>query len=348
VTTQRVLLVVIAALMLAWSPAARGQLSTSLGARIDYYIDEDGTGRLVANPAPYGQGSISWTACAPGVACSPIASAPVSDRVLHVGNAAPGTVFIATAVNGSEMASSSSVPYLGLVRSLAPPRIKGRLRVGALVKPQAGSWSGGWGRERSFLQTQVCKTAGGLDCVVVADAVYWDHCPGAGAVLTPAHLGRYVRVIDERIDRATPFLLFGVSLPGRLRSIQPGPAAAATVAGPIKPARGAPESNCGQPPRLALSAHPPRRGRRIALGRITCSKACRVLVIVRQARHRVRIARRVSARVEPHRLWLPARLARRLRPGMATVSASVSSRIGRRPNVLTRRVVLPGRERATP
>lgn len=333
------LLFVITAVMLEWSPVATAQ-DTSFRTKISYYIDADGTGMLIANPAPYGQGSVSWAACPTGGMCYSAASDPRSDRVLHVGDAEVGTVFVATAVHQSQMARATSVPYLGPVRALTPPRIKGPLRVGALVKPLAGSWSGGFGHETSFLQTQVCRSASGSGCVVVADAFYWDKCPGAGAVLTAAYLGWYVRVIDKRMGPDAVFPAFRVPSPARLRPIQPGAAAAATVAGPIAHGRGRPESNCGLPPSFALAAHPARRHGRLELGRITCPQRCRVRVVIRQGSRRVRLAHTLSTSAASRRLLLPARLARRLKPGVATASVSIAARTGRH-TISSRRIVLP-------
>jgi hypothetical protein len=195
-----------------------------------------------------------------------------------VGDAAAGTVFVATATNGSQTGSARSSPYLGRVRSITSPSITGSLRVGALVKPVAGTWSGGWGGDESYLQTQVCQFANGTGCVVVADDFYWDKCPGAGAVLTFDHVRRYVRVIDWRIGRDTVFAATGIPL-DRIEPMQPSPARAAIIAGPITPARWQPESACGlPPPRVTLRTRAVRRGKRLEIGRVGCLVRCRVRV----------------------------------------------------------------------
>lgn len=165
---------------------------------------------------------------------------------LHVGDVPAGTVFEATATYAGESASARSAPYLGRVSATAPPGLPGRLRVGALVRPMAARWMGGWGNERSYLQTQACRDRMGHGCVVIADQFYWNHCPGVGAVLDPRCVGWYVRAIDRRFGRDVAFPTFAVGKPEALRPSQPSPASGVATFGPIRPAAGPPESRCGR------------------------------------------------------------------------------------------------------
>jgi hypothetical protein len=99
------------------------------------------------------------------------------------------------------------------------------------------------------------------------------------AVLTFNHAGQYVRVIEERIARDAAFPMFGVSSPLALEPREPGPTNAATIAGPIAPGNGPPESTCGlSPPHVKLAEQVIRRGNRLDIGRVLCLVRCRVRV----------------------------------------------------------------------
>ena len=306
--------------MLVWSSTASGQTATDYGVTLLYGVNSDGTGTLIANPTK--GGSVSWQACPPGDNCRPVASRPTLDRALDVGTAPAGTVFVATATNGPQTATARSVPYLGGVRSNAPPSIDGTLRVGALIKPVAGSWSGGWGTERSVLQTQICRRANGTGCVVVADQIYWNKCASAGAVLASHHAGRYVRVIEQRLGRDIAFTPVGIPLPSDIEPLEPAPARAATIAGPIRPASGPAESKCGPPPpRVTLARRAVRRGGRLELGRISCVSRCTVRIDVSQKRHRkLSYARTFTKPRGAKRLMLPVRATGRIKAGSFKVS----------------------------
>lgn len=312
--TRYIALTVVLA-MLLWSPAASAQTATGYEVTLMYDVNAEGSAALIANPTK--GGSVSWQACPPEDDCRPVASRPTLDRALDVGGAPVGTVFVATATNGSQSATVTSVPYLGPIRPTAPPSIDGSLRVGALVRPVAGSWSGGWGNERSLLQTQVCLRADGTGCAVVADQVYWDKCPGAGAVLAPHHAGRYLRVIDRRLGRDVTFTPIGISSPAYIRPLDPGPSRAATIAGPIGRASGPAESDCGPPPmRVTLARRAVRRGARLEFGRVRCLSRCTLRVDVKPTRHRKLSFRRTFAKGRAaKRLSLPARVTRRINGG---------------------------------
>jgi hypothetical protein len=324
VRVRLALLVALTALLVA-PPLVAAVPPGTFQVYLDYYIQPDGTGSLIANPNS-GQGSVAWQACPPGGSCSPLPANPKTDRFVSAKNTAPGTVFIATATAGSSTASASSSPYLGPVQSSAPPSVTGHIRVGGLVTPVPGSWTGGWGSEVSFMQLQVCKTSTGSGCLVISDSYYWNKCPGVGAAIAPAYEGRYLRVVDQRISTDTAFASFAVSGPESLKPIQTGPNAVAVVAGRIAGGHGL-ESDCdnSQPDRIDLAARPAASHGRLALGSVTCRQPCRVRVTIRQHHRHALLERDLSALVKPQRLWLPAKLARLFKPGHATVSLSSGS-----------------------
>jgi hypothetical protein len=320
---RRVLLIVVAALVLVAPEAgAADQVSTDI--KLRYGINPDGRGELIANPSPYGTGAITWTACPPGAGCSSVVPTAPNGRILNVGSAVTGTTFVATSIQGARTVSTTSDPYLGPVRSTAPPGSIGTPTVGASVRPVPGAWSGGWGRERSVTQTQLCRDAGASRCVVIADSIYWHKCPSAGAVLLRAYRGWYLRIIEKRISVETPYAPTGVLTPLDLRPAKPGPAAAATLVGPVRGPGGPAQSDCGKPP---SSLHPAFRARRVngrlRLGRVICVERCRVSVSVRQRDVSVRSASRHRGSLTPHSLILGRKPARRLRSGKALVTLEV-------------------------
>ena len=199
---------------------------------ISYEIGHDGRGELIANLIPDGSGTYSWMRCAAGGSgCAPVAASD-GNRVLDVGRAAPGTVFVATGTHGTTTSSARSLPYRGRVRTITAPRMTGKLRVGALARPVAARWVGGWGNDRNLLQLQVCHSRSGARCVVISDSVYENRYPGTGAILDPRYRGWFVRVVDQRIGRDTGFLLVAYSS-GHVPLIAPGPDAASAIAGRI-------------------------------------------------------------------------------------------------------------------
>jgi hypothetical protein len=324
------------------------------GVDIRYSIRPDGGGSLVANPVPGGQGSISWARCADGGdVCEPVSAGP-NDRLLEVGDAPLGSVFEATATHDGQTASARSLPYQGAVSALNPPGVVGRLRVGALVRPTAADWTGGWGREFSFLQTQACSSPGGGSCLVIADQYYWNRCPGAGAVLDARFEGWYVRVIDRRTGDGVVFPGFAVLRPEVLKPIEPSQAAAAGTFGPIAPADAPPESTCGRPDPFPVLQAPPaatesgpgatvtllRKGktrRGIVLGWARCPDACTVHLAARRRTRMVGTSRRIAAG-KRHSLLLPKRRIARLGGRRVRVAVHVD-----RHRLAARTVTLPRR-----
>jgi hypothetical protein len=337
VTRLRWLAAGIASLALA-APAPAGAQDELGWVALSYNIDANGRGQLIANPAPYGKGTITWRRCPPtGEVCEPGWGGGPFDRELEVGDAPAGSVFEATATYRGRSVSARSVPYLGPVRAVRPPGLTGHLRVGGLVQPVAAAWTGGWGSERSHLQTQVCRRG---SCNVIADDVYWDRCPGAGAVLQRRYEGWYVRVVDERVGHDLAWADFAVSAPEALKPLEPSPAQAAATFGPIRPAAGPAESTCGTPGRLG-SARLLRRARSTpagaVLGSVSCRRSCRVTLVARNGKRRARLVLRLRADRRRALVLSWARVAR-----LGGRSASVSVWIGAR-QVGAGKVTLPSR-----
>jgi hypothetical protein len=341
--TLRRLLPLLILAMLGWSGAAAAEAQGRLSVSFGYYINPDGTGGLDVSVygGPVGEvPSVSWEACPPAAACSAVTPRIGFSPSVLTGTATPGTVYVATVSYGSQTAKATSLPWLGLIEPATPPAIQGNLRVGGLVKPVSGTWSGGWGNEFSILQTQVCSTAGGAGCVVVADSHSWRKCPDAGAVLTYNFVGQYVRVVDERIGRSTPFTANLIGSPQSLNPAEPGPTATATVAGPIAAATGPPESTCGAPPpRVTLAKHAIRRGSRLEIGRIGCLLGCQVRVrletckvkagisgcrALRPGEKKIRLAftRKFQSGPNSGVLLVPYRHTRRIGPGTFAVNVA--------------------------
>ena len=279
---------VVVGLLLVVPAAAWGQPALTVG--ISYGIDSDGSGLLEASTYPYGGATISWRLCpGGGSVCTPVSGSANDGQLLDVGDAPAGTVFEVTAIRDGQSASARSVPYLGRMSAAAGPGLTGALRVGALVRPTPASWTGGWGRDSPYLQTQVCRDRTGGECVVIADQGRWNRCPGAGAVLDRRHEGGYVRVIDRRTVFLGPHTLAGIPLPTapeQIAPITPSPTAAAATFGPITAAIGPPESTCGR------SGLPEQASRVRALRRCLSG-------VARHAQLEARRARSGSARQRP-------------------------------------------------
>lgn len=327
-------LLVVAAL--AASPAAFAQYERRV--QIDYYIDRDGRGMLIVNTPPDGWGYVTWERCPPdGSACQPIDSAR-GERRLRVGDAEPGTVFKVTASDSRTTITERSDPYRGPRAVAEPPRIEGDLRVGALVRPIEGSWEGGWGGEPPIFQLQACRDEAGTECKVISATPYWDRCPGTGAVLAPRYEGWWVRVADHRWARRPAFPAFAVRRPEDLTAYTPSPITATATAGPIRPPQGPPESTCGDaesypwpPPKpsavatAGLSRSISRRHAPV-VARVTCPRACQTVLVVRQGRRRIILARGLRAGTSRAALTLSRRQVARLRRGRAGVQLRIDGR----------------------
>ena len=224
------------------SAALAADPPTSL--QVSYGIKDDGTGILLANPVPDGSwGALTWQACSPDGSCAATQPSKDSDRVLDVGDATPGTTFVATASDGERSFSATSVPYRGRLGAALLPGVIGSLRVGHVIRPVPGIWVGGWGEERPLLQLQVCRTRRDDSCEVISATFFWDKCPDTSARIAPRYLGWYVRVADERIGKDTVFAARAYLRPQDVPAAGSSPRTAVRTIGRIAPGRG-PDRRC--------------------------------------------------------------------------------------------------------
>ena len=70
---------------------------------------------------------------------------------------------------------------------------------------------------------------------MLSDSVYQNDCPGSGADIDASYVGRFLRVLDERIGGDTAFAANGY-VPGHVAPIPPRPDTATRVIGRIGPA----------------------------------------------------------------------------------------------------------------
>ena len=233
--------------------AILGVLSTSAVAadpptRVEMFhnVNEDGRGVLFAytvSDAPGRWGAMMWQACMPDPGCAAAQPRASDDRVLDVGDAPGGTTFIATASDGSQSFSATSVPYRGRLGIALYPGIKGQLRTGHVITPVPGIWVGGWGYERPNVQLQVCRTRRDESCEVISATFYWEKCPGISARIAPRYLGWYLRVADQRIGQNTVFAARAYRRPQDLAPLRTAPDTAVMTVGRIRSGRG-PNRRC--------------------------------------------------------------------------------------------------------
>ena len=159
-------------------------------------------------------------------------------------------------------------------------------------------------------------------------------CPGAAAVLGRRYAGWWVRAVDQRVALDSVFAAVRSGLPRETPLARPSRTTVRSgLVGPVRRARRA-FAECAQPQISILSRVRPAGGRRV-FARVQCTSACDVLLVVRDARRRIR------SRGEPRRhgeIGLPART--RLVGSRVDVRVVVNGRHRaerQRPTALTRR-----------
>lgn len=306
--------------LLAVAPAATALAHHNGAPTVDHYVKPDGTGQLIANPGGH---PLTWDRCSPDGTCERLAE---TDQFLRTGDPPPGTTFVAT----QDGTSVRSQPWGGLVRATAPPRLEGEPAVGSLVRPLAATWTGGWGREADWLQLQACRTAEGGDCVVMVDEIKHRPCePGGGRYLPGWARGRWLLVVDTRIDQSQPFSAEGYFAPEGVRpNVATGSGTAVAAFGPVGEGA-ARRSGCPWRTRVQLNrVHLPYP----IFGQVTCPGRCTVQWRVRQGRRTIH--RRVRGAYVTLSLDPPA--SQRLRSGRAHLRIRVDGRVVRSATVTVR------------
>jgi hypothetical protein len=166
---------------------------------IQAVFDRAGNPLLVADFAPDGSPAVpQWAICPPGgIACR---SAESHRRELAPGPEPAGTRFVASAAYGGHT-YTASVAWKGPVRALTPPSLTGSRRVGGVVNPVGGRWSGGWGSETDQLGVEACRTLRGHHCRMLGGGEYG--CPDrtSRTRLTRRFVSWYLFALDARMPK---------------------------------------------------------------------------------------------------------------------------------------------------
>ena len=115
------------------------------------------------------------------------------------------------------------------MRATEAPRAAGALRAGALVRPLAARWAGGWGNESDRLQVQVCRTEA-VGCSVLYDSVNDQRSGRSGATIPKRFRNWFLRIADQRIGRDE---LFGGPRQVPDSALLPGPTVSTATLGRI-------------------------------------------------------------------------------------------------------------------
>jgi hypothetical protein len=294
-------------------------------------IDPNGDPLVVAFAAPDGaQGDVTgWRICRDGVTCEDAAvtsTGPHSLDVFKPGETAPGSVFeVVVNDRGGHVTTARTTPWQGRVTSTAPPSLTGDVAVGGMVRPVAGTWSGGWGNDADGLGVIACKTPAREGCRTLSFYKY--SLPGAAAIVDATDAGCYLFAFDQRFE-ANPIMTNEWADPRSVPAPQPAQTLSLSA-----PAGQVPGGDCSPVPPSSLrtqltpagavSAVIRRRALRergrIVIGRVRCEATCRVQLSVSDGRRTVK--RSLKARGSQELAIL-----RRLRPGTLKVRVMVDGR----------------------
>ncbi len=259
------------------SPAARAAAPPPGVEIAQELLAPDGSPYLLANAVPNGSlATPSWAVCPPGAAsCTP---AGVTNMAFRPGPEPAGTTFAASVAIGGVTSTARSDAWQGAVTATAPPTLTGAPRVGAVVTPHAGAWSGGWPGDFDRVRVEACRTRAGGGCTTVSDPQ--SVRDRFAARIDPRFSGDWLFALDERYGRGTAFASVGFLWPFAIPPTPPGPAVSRSA--PLGPVTG---------PRLALRDHPLLRlDDRLLIGRATCPQRCRVAIRVLAGRASARAA----------------------------------------------------------
>jgi hypothetical protein len=228
-------------------------------------------------------GAWAWEICARDLSiCWPFAR---RGPKIETTGARPNSVFRAT---HKGMVGLSPI-WLGRLRGLAAPSVRGVIRANRLVAPTAGRWEGGWEGEGGNLQLSACLTSAGNDCVSLTDPTFRGRCAHDAAVLDPVFAGWYLKVAEQRRGPG-PFIVprGAAGSPYEDTVWRAGPTVSVSVVGRIKRASSRRAVECGPLPlnRAVITES----------GAVTikCAFGCRAVLTARNGQGRVRMVERVT------------------------------------------------------
>lgn len=233
-------------------PAAAGADGVEI---TQHLVDDDGGPRLVANQRPVGGQPVSWRICTPE--CGTVVA---GGEVFAPRPAGPGTVYEASTTVAGVTTTARSRPWGGPVASAAPPTLTGEPRIGRVVTPVRGTWTGGWGDETGAVGVRACPTAAGTGCreVVPRGAVPSNE----PTTIDPAYAGWYLGAYEVRFGAGAVFPAIAVLPPpfGTVSS-RPAPSPSSTIAvgplvGPVPAARPGTAPRVGGTPAVGRTVTP--------------------------------------------------------------------------------------------
>jgi hypothetical protein len=249
------------------APLPRYQIAP--GVMLQAVFTPQGTPWLTANPT-VGDANPQFLICPPASpgTCTPVAAnAP---RSVNPGPEPAGTVFEAQAEEDGQTYTASAT-WRGQVKAVTLPGLRAPARVGAVARPIAGTWTGGWGDEHDQLNVEACRTRSAQHCVSISGGQLW--CPGGFRPLIGSWFtGWYLFTFDARIPADS--VCAGVGLLTAAGAPVWKVDAIVSRSAPVGPIAGPP------PPRVAFLRHALRRGRRVLVASVRCSGRCPVFIDV--------------------------------------------------------------------
>ena len=238
--------------------AAASRFTPSRGVEVQQAFDHAGNPSLLDNAENVGSHpQMSWLRC-PAVAarCEPVSQGVrqlvATAQTLNPGRTTPGTFFEAIARSGGHTYIARSSTWLGTVTAVAAPRVSGRARVGARVRPIKGDWSGGWspgparqqsggsisggrGSDHDQLSIEVCRTVSGRHCVNLSPQTSRFCLYSPQAIRVSARFaGWYLFAFDQRVPHTQICAEPQFGNPEVEPTVRPGPTASrSTALGPV-------------------------------------------------------------------------------------------------------------------